>query len=159
MNMKNWWICHYYGKMRFRNKPSPVPLYPPHISYNITCEWNWGSVMRSRQLTTSNMGFPQIFIVIVNVHLCNGTFKQTKIQNLTSLLVLPSTTTSIAKSRTLWHIYQKCFGSWSMFWTSIKGKYFLKFQPHSWTCLSHTRKFLGIIICIISHYMHHLFDF
>jgi len=54
--------------MRFTNKPSQMPLYPPHISYSITCKWNWGSVMRSRQLTTSNMVFPQIFIVIVNVH-------------------------------------------------------------------------------------------
>ena len=124
--------------MRFRNKPSPVPLYPPHISYNITCEWNWGSVMRSRQLTTLNMAFPQIFIVIVNVHLHNGTFKQTKIQNLKSLLVLPSTTTSIAKSKTLWHMHQKCFGSWSVFWTSINFLKFLKFQLHSWTCVFHT---------------------
>jgi len=57
--------------------------------------------MRSRQLTASNMAFPQIFIVIVNVHLYNGTFKQTKIQNLKPPLVLPSITTSIAKSRTL----------------------------------------------------------
>jgi len=57
--------------------------------------------MRSRQLTTSNIAFPQNFIVIVNVHLCNGTFNQTKVQNLESLLVLPSATTSIAISRTL----------------------------------------------------------
>jgi len=46
------------------------------------------------------------------LHLCNGTFKQTKIQNLKSLLVLPSTTTNIAKSKTL------IYGS-EMFWLLI----------------------------------------
>ena len=63
---EEWWIVHYYVKMIFQNKPSKMPFYPPHISYNITCEWNWGSLMRSRELTTLNMVFPQIFILIVN---------------------------------------------------------------------------------------------
>jgi hypothetical protein len=61
VNIQQWWNDIDRKTEGLREKPVPVPLYPPQIPHGLPWAWTWASVVRSWRLTAWTLAWPMIY--------------------------------------------------------------------------------------------------